>query len=209
MRAYWSRNAEAINAARRERRAGPEGEAVRASERRWYRLNRERARATRRRYYHANRDRLRAQRREYAKTNPGRVRKWARTSYLRHRKARIAASKAYKARNPERARLWARAGRLRRAARERGAEGTFTTADVIRLWHRQRGECARCGVRFGKRPEDGGYEVDHIMPLSRGGSNWPRNLQLLCPRDNHVKHDKAPAEFTLYLRRLAEVGGAE
>ena len=90
----------------------------------------------------------------------------------------------------------------RSACRRKGAPGTFSPADVLRLWHRQRGECARCGVRFGKRPEDGGYHVDHVTPVSRGGSNWPRNLQLLCPTDNLRKNAKTPAEYTLYLRRL-------
>lgn len=83
------------------------------------------------------------------------------------------------------------------------ARGRYVTADVIRLWHRQRGECARCDLRFGKRPSDRGFHVDHILPLSRGGSSWPHNLQLLCPACNCQKSARTEAEFGLYLRRLA------
>ena len=92
-----------------------------------------------------------------------------------------------------------------RRARKRGAAGAHSFKDVIRIWHAQRGECARCEARFGKRPGDRGFHVDHVTPLARGGSDWPRNLQLLCPTCNCRKKDKTPAEFTLYLRRLAGV----
>jgi 5-methylcytosine-specific restriction endonuclease McrA len=44
-------------------------------------------------------------------------------------------------------------------------------------------KCAHCG-----RP--GLLTVDHKIPLSRGGSNWPSNLQPLCFRCNVVKNDK-------------------
>ena len=94
----------------------------------------------------------------------------------------------------------------RRRSRERGVPGHFTPRDVARLWHRQRGECARCGARFGKRLEDGGFHIDHIAPLSRpelNPTNWPRNLQLLCETCNCSKKSRTPAEFTLYLRRVA------
>jgi hypothetical protein len=34
---------------------------------------------------------------------------------------------------------------------------------------------------------EGPYEIDHIVPKSRGGSNELDNLQLLCPRHNNRK----------------------
>lgn len=37
-----------------------------------------------------------------------------------------------------------------------------------------------------------GYELDHIEPLARGGSSWPRNLQLLCQPCNRRKQAQDP-----------------
>lgn len=96
----------------------------------------------------------------------------------------------------------------KRRASVANAPGSFSDRDIVRLWHRQRGECARCGCRLGARPSEREFEVDHITPLSRGGSNWPHNLQLLCTPEanacNRSKGNKTPAEYTLYLRRLAK-----
>lgn len=145
----------------------------------------------------------------------GRIRRRNRAYYYRNRGLYREAGRRYRAANRERCRIAAREryqrnpGRhevyrsISRAyrARRAGAVGSHDGADVIRLWHHQRGECARCGVRFGKRPGDRGYHVDHVTPLARGGSNWPHNLQLLCPTCNTSKGAKTPAAFTLYLRR--------
>jgi len=48
------------------------------------------------------------------------------------------------------------------------------------VWRRDQGRCVKCDSQ-----ED--LEFDHIIPVSRGGSNTERNLQLLCERCNRVK----------------------
>jgi 5-methylcytosine-specific restriction endonuclease McrA len=50
--------------------------------------------------------------------------------------------------------------------------------------------CARCGRSF---PMDI-MEVDHIHPESKGGSNRPSNLRLLCPACNRKKGAKIERE---------------
>ena len=42
--------------------------------------------------------------------------------------------------------------------------------------------------------------VDYIMPLFQGGTNWPDNLQLLCPRCNRAKGSLLPETWA---KRLA------
>jgi len=48
--------------------------------------------------------------------------------------------------------------------------------------------CEGCGRSF---PVDI-MEVDHIIPVSRGGSDRPTNLRLLCPQCNRKKGSKRP-----------------
>lgn len=50
------------------------------------------------------------------------------------------------------------------------------------VWRRDEGKCARCG-------SNRNLEFDHIIPVSKGGSNTARNLQLLCESCNRQKSD--------------------
>jgi hypothetical protein len=50
----------------------------------------------------------------------------------------------------------------------------------IEVWRRDGGKCTRCESREN-------LEYDHIVPLSRGGSNTTRNVELLCERCNRSK----------------------
>lgn len=77
-----------------------------------------------------------------------------------------------------------------RKARKRNAEGSHTHKDIERILKMQRHKCAWCGICI--RSE---YHVDHIMPLALGGSNWPSNLQCLCPTCNLSKRAKDPIDF--------------
>ena len=51
-----------------------------------------------------------------------------------------------------------------------------------RVAARQRWRCAVC-----KELLDETFEIDHIVPLFRGGTNDERNLQALCKRDHTLK----------------------
>lgn len=48
------------------------------------------------------------------------------------------------------------------------------------VWRRDRARCVDCGSR-------GRLEFDHIIPVSRGGSNTARNLELRCEPCNRGK----------------------
>ena len=46
------------------------------------------------------------------------------------------------------------------------------------------------------------HEVDHIIPLSRGGLHHQDNLQILTRRENRMKHDKTQEEFEEYKNKI-------
>lgn len=48
------------------------------------------------------------------------------------------------------------------------------------VWRRDKGKCALCGSRKN-------LEFDHIVPVSKGGSNTARNIELLCESCNRAK----------------------
>jgi HNH endonuclease len=55
-------------------------------------------------------------------------------------------------------------------------------SESVRLfvWQRDKGQCVKCGSR--ER-----LEFDHIIPVTLGGSNTERNIQLLCEPCNRSK----------------------
>jgi hypothetical protein len=79
----------------------------------------------------------------------------------------------------------------KRRALKSGADGFFSSSDIKSLLSSQKEKCAICK----KSIKNAKYEVDHIMPLALGGSNWPTNLQILCPSCNRSKGAKHPIDY--------------
>lgn len=82
-------------------------------------------------------------------------------------------------------------------ALKRKAEGKHFQRDIIKLLEAQKGKCINC-----LKSIIGKFHVDHIIPLAKGGSNWPSNLQLLCPKCNCSKKDTMPLEWAKKNGRL-------
>ncbi len=81
-------------------------------------------------------------------------------------------------------------GRLYRS-RKRGSGGAHTAQDILEIFDLQKGRCAYCRTKLTIRTK----EVDHIIPVSKGGSDARWNLQILCERCNLRKWSKDPIEF--------------
>ena len=60
------------------------------------------------------------------------------------------------------------------------------------LYGEQEGQCAGCRSFFEFRH----FTIDHIVPVSKGGTDHKRNLQLLCGHCNSVKGNR-PMEYLL------------
>ena len=65
------------------------------------------------------------------------------------------------------------------------------------LFGLQEGICNGCRVAFPFR----NFTVDHIIPRSRGGTDHPDNLQLLCAACNSLKGNRTQPELIVELRR--------
>lgn len=118
--------------------------------------------------------------------------------YLQNKERNYVNSRHSIAADPERRKAWARKERskpsaklrqrlhnLKRLALEKGADGFHTPADIRVLMQKQNGCCNHCGCNIRSK-----YHIDHIIALTLGGSNWPCNLQLLCPPCNVKKGGK-------------------
>lgn len=136
--------------------------------------------------YLLNIEKSRERKRRDAQRNAEKKREYKRAYYVANLAFRRAAIKAYDSANPN----VRRAISASRRARKLGAAGVYTSDDIKRLFDLQRGRCACCAGSIVDR-----YHVDHVYPLSKGGSNESKNIQLLCPECNLRKRAKQPHEF--------------
>ncbi|WP_295819854.1 HNH endonuclease [uncultured Deinococcus sp.] len=82
----------------------------------------------------------------------------------------------------------------RRRAKKYGGQGSFDRWDVEIRRVKQGNKCHYCREQLeldGPRR----FQVDHFIPLSRGGTNYMNNLVIACPDCNRAKADKLPWEF--------------
>jgi 5-methylcytosine-specific restriction endonuclease McrA len=145
------------------------------------------------RWYVANRDKKLKKNKQYLKDNPdvGRAAalKWRNQNLER---ARQYASKWYSdSENNE-------IHHGKRRARKLGGGGTHTRADLAAILKAQNYRCAYCDADLRKVKR----HVDHIKPLSSGGSNDKTNIQYLCQPCNLSKGAKDPLQFAQELGRL-------
>jgi 5-methylcytosine-specific restriction endonuclease McrA len=106
--------------------------------------------------------------------------------YRKHRTRLLAQNKAAHHKNPQ-LKMTRKRNYL---ARKRAAAGKHSATDIAIIFKLQRGHCAYCRLPIARK-----YHVDHIEPLARGGTNWPRNLQLLCATCNTSKQATDPIDF--------------
>jgi HNH endonuclease len=98
----------------------------------------------------------------------------------------------------------------RRKKREKEAKGSHT----LKQWHNriefQNTLCYWC-FRSLTDPDDGLFKgtKDHLVPLSRGGSNFIENIVAACWDCNRRKRNKTATEYTAYLaeheKQISEV----
>lgn len=100
--------------------------------------------------------------------------------------------------NPERRLEIARHSTSLRRARKLKAEGSHTPKQSAALFRLQGEKCANCRIKLTRKNR----HLDHIHPLSKGGSNDVRNLQWLCVPCNCTKSAKDPLKWAAENGRL-------
>lgn len=143
------------------------------------------AAARTRKWRSANAEQVRERKKQQYQENPERFRSYTREWRERNRDAVRARDRAYRAAHPEKV----IADAEMRRARMLNSEGEFTGHDVIALIKAHGRVCFYCQAKLKK------YQVDHWIPLSRGGTNWPSNLVISCGPCNQRKAAKLPWEW--------------
>jgi len=124
--------------------------------------------------------------RSYEGDREGRLER-GRAYYEANREHLIARQANYARRFPQKYSLIKRSWQ----ARQRAADGLdFTLRDILRAYKSQRGRCFYCRVPLRKV-----FELDHVVPISKGGGNEPGNVVCACPWCNENKRDLDADEF--------------
>lgn len=160
----------------------------RAKARRMYRKHGERWRARHREWYAENREHAVAYAAEYQRAHPEKKAEHDRAYARRNSTAIVARVKAWQVANPERT----RAHRSAAKAKRRGA-GESRSFDRAAIWDRDGGRCHICG----KKCDPKSWDMDHLIPLSRGGSHTPDNVSVSHPECNRRRFNTGPAQLRL------------
>lgn len=143
----------------------------------WYSSTLKARRRAERCYRNRNRERLLLLAKDYHRQHAGQ-----RSAYMRLFKSR---RPTYWADWLRKNRWRARLQRQKRRAFERAAPGKFTLLDVADLLQIQKGLCAYCC-----EPLTETFQIDHIIPISKGGTNYPNNIACACRTCNRLKGDR-------------------
>lgn len=161
---------------------------------RWAKKNPEKVNEIQKRYRERHPDEVRVASQRWRLKNPEKARKsdknWRENNLQKardnskkwhenNRYTRTRQNREWHQNNPDRV----KEKRHRRRALEFNAGGQFTAADWKAIVKQQNGRCLACGQK--KK-----LTADHIVPLSRGGSNDASNIQGLCLSCNDSKGTK-------------------
>lgn len=190
-------------------------ETLRQKARENYLANREKRLAQVKEYTTQNKERIQAYKKEYADKNREKIQDWMQgyrennkekirasrqSHYQRNRENLLQKSKIYRQNNPEKGRAAKirfklqnpearKASHRRRRANKRNAhKAPYTVEQFKAQWDLFSNCCAYCGST--EKPN-----VDHFIPLYKGGSETLSNLIPACQRCNFSKNSSDPLEW--------------
>jgi 5-methylcytosine-specific restriction endonuclease McrA len=173
-------------------------------QRRYYEANRDRMREASLRNHHANRDEKNEAKRRYWAANRDKMHDAARRYREAHsdeeREVSLRYREANRDREAERTRRWRianpdkkRQNDASRRARKRSA--FVETVDPIVVFERDNWICHICKKKVDRKlkyPSPRSVQLDHIVPLAKGGLHCYANCATTHKRCNNRKHAKIP-----------------
>lgn len=125
---------------------------------------------------------------QWAIGNPDKVRATKRRWVRNHKQQSDEISRRWKAANPEKCKVH----KHRRRSRILGCQDHHTEQEWLIILRSHGRKCAYCRTSGTKKNP---ITRDHIVPISKGGTNSARNLVPACKSCNSKKHDRDPIVF--------------
>ena len=147
--------------------------------------------------YHNNKDAISTRRKNYYQREKDRIKKKVMDRYKENSGPKKEYAKQYRKRYLGKIRALAKVRKHRRRARLAAVHSTCRPNDVTRIRKMQNGKCAYCRKKLGNA-----YHIDHITPISKGGTNDAKNIQITCPSCNLRKSAKDATDFARELGLL-------
>lgn len=110
-------------------------------------------------------------------------------NYYQKHKEEINAKAIARSKTPEGKRQVKRMNHLRRI-RKINSIGSFSPLDLKKLEEFTSLKCEYCGIDVSAK-----HHLDHITPISRGGTGWINNIAITCVSCNSSKHNKILEEY--------------
>ena len=159
-----------------------------AYSRRYYATHKEQKRL----YYETHKDKIKAQHKIYRETHRKEYNTQMKAYRDTHKDECRLQSKRYYENHPE---VTVRSDRKRRALKYGNIHEPYIDRDIF---GRDNWICGVCGRKINKclkYPHPHSKSIDHIIPLSKGGTDAPVNVQGAHLRCNQSKHNKAAKEL--------------
>lgn len=148
-------------------------------------------------YYLKNRERILKSQKEYRDQYPERIREAQRKHYEINKESILKYHREFRKKYPERhkehVRKWDEKNKERRKvitmnriARIKNSKGQFTNEQ----WRDLKDQCGHTCLKCGAKEPGVRLSIDHVIPISKGGSNSIVNIQPLCLPCNQSKNIK-------------------